>query len=94
MTALLALLVRAAVVLVLLRMVFRFLAALVRGWSGVPAARQGPSPEPRGDLVRDRVCNTFVPRSRALAATVAGEAQHFCSVGCRDAALKAARRAS
>jgi hypothetical protein len=44
--------------------------------------------------VRDRVCNTFVPRSRALSAMVAGEAQHFCSAACRDAALQAARRAS
>jgi hypothetical protein len=39
------------------------------------------------DLVRDRICNTFVPRDRALAGEVAGRIEHFCSVACRDRAL-------
>jgi hypothetical protein len=93
-SSLVAILLRAAAVLVLLRLFLRFVAALVRGLGGVAAAPPGPAPQSGGDLVRDRVCNTFVPRSRALSAQVAGEAQHFCSAGCRDAALKAARRAS
>ncbi len=46
------------------------------------------------DLVRDRVCNTFVARERALQAEVGGRLEHFCSAGCRDKALLEARRAS
>ena len=46
------------------------------------------------DLVRDRICNTYVPRSRALTATVDGHQQHFCSEGCRDKARAAVPRAS
>jgi hypothetical protein len=37
--------------------------------------------------VRDRVCNTFVARERALTATIDGEVEHFCSAACRDLAL-------
>ena len=36
-----------------------------------------------GTLVRDRVCNKFLPRSRALSAEVGGEQFFFCSDGCR-----------
>jgi hypothetical protein len=44
-------------------------------------------PAHRGtDLVRDRVCNTFLPRDRALAGTVGGRTEHFCSAECRDRA--------
>ena len=38
------------------------------------------------ELVRDRVCNTFVPRDRALVGTVAGRTEHFCSAACRERA--------
>jgi len=37
-----------------------------------------------GTLVRDRVCNKFLPRSRALIAEVGGETHFFCSDGCRS----------
>jgi hypothetical protein len=43
------------------------------------------------DLVRDRVCNTFLPRARALPAVVGGREEHFCSVACRDRALSMAK---
>jgi hypothetical protein len=43
-------------------------------------------------LVRDHVCDTFLPRSRALVATVDGREQHFCSEACRDRALSLAAR--
>jgi hypothetical protein len=53
-----------------------------------PAAR---APE---DLVLDRVCHTYVLRSRALSARVAGREEVFCSAACRDQALAAVTRAS
>ncbi|MCG6926503.1 MAG: hypothetical protein LJF30_14480 [Acidobacteria bacterium] len=46
------------------------------------------------DLVRDRICNTYVPRSRALTAKVGGREEHFCSEACRDRARATVARAS
>jgi hypothetical protein len=81
-------------ILLVVRLVGR---ALVGLFSAGPARRQAPPPPPARsaeDLVRDRVCNTFVPRSRALTARVAGQEEHFCSAACRDRALAAVARAS
>ncbi len=94
MSQLLSLVLRAAFVLVLLRLLLRFLAGVVRGYRGEPGPAAGPGAAGASDLVRDRVCNTFVPKGRALRAVVGGEPQYFCSATCRDAALLAARRAS
>jgi hypothetical protein len=56
----------------------------------------GPRPQMRApeDLVLDRVCRTYVPRSRAVTARVAGSEESFCSAACRDRALAAVTRAS
>jgi hypothetical protein len=48
--------------------------------------RQVRAPE---DLVLDRVCHTYVPRSRALMARVSGHEEAFCSAACRDRARAA-----
>ncbi len=91
----LLLVVQALVWLLLLRLLFRTLgSAFSRARPGV--AGSGPRPELRApeDLVQDRVCQTYVPRSRALAARVAGREEHFCSAVCRDKALVAVARAS
>jgi hypothetical protein len=62
------------------------------------ASRRAQAPQRRavksGDLVRDRICNTHVPRQRAVVARIAGREEHFCSVACRDEALHLAQRAS
>jgi hypothetical protein len=55
------------------------------------AASPAAPPKSGVDLVRDRICNTFVPRSRALPAVVAGREEHFCSTACRDRALALAK---
>jgi YHS domain-containing protein len=72
---------------------FKFLLVAVAGWliSRVirgavrPAApgRAQPRREVAGEMVRDRVCNTFLPRSSALVERVGGETHYFCSEGCR-----------
>jgi hypothetical protein len=80
--------VRVLGVLYLLRLLLRWLASL--GRPSVPRAPGGGEPEIAGDLVRDRVCNTYLPRERAVRAVVAGQEEHFCSVACRDRALAAA----
>lgn len=73
----LGLLLRILVVLFVVRLAVRFVAHVIAGLKG----------EPTPALVRDRVCNTFLPRERALRAVVGGREEHFCSTACRDRAL-------
>ena len=73
------LVLRILALLLLLRLLFRFVAAVIRGYRG--------DDRPRSlEMVRDRVCNTFLPRERALSALVDGREEHFCSAACRDRA--------
>jgi YHS domain-containing protein len=52
-----------------------------------PAGARADAPRFEGAMVRDRVCQTFVPRARALSVR-AGDGEHFfCSAACRDAFL-------
>lgn len=78
------LLLRILALLLILRLVFRFVASVVRGYRG----EAGPSLPT--DMVRDRICNTFLPRQRALHAVIGGREEHFCSAACRDRALQTA----
>lgn len=49
------------------------------------AQRRGPAaPALEGEMVRDRVCNTFLPRSKALSLQVGSQQEFFCSERCRD----------
>jgi uncharacterized protein len=78
----LSLLFRIVLVLFVVRLSLRAAVSLF-------APRRTP-PVPGGssvDLVRDRVCNTFLPRSRAITATIAGHEEHFCSSACAQRAL-------
>jgi YHS domain-containing protein len=47
-----------------------------------PSTQAGSVPE--GRMVRDRVCNTFLPVSRALRLEVGSEEHFFCSEACRQ----------
>jgi hypothetical protein len=81
----LAFLVRLVQVLGLLLLVRLVLRALVARRSTPSAPRPATSDR---DLVRDRVCNTFLPRERAVRAMVAGREEFFCSEGCRERGLR------
>jgi hypothetical protein len=74
--------VRFLIALFLVRIGLRFVAGLIQGLR---------EPRPAGplgvEMVRDRVCNTFLPRERAVTALVGGREMHFCSAACRDRAL-------
>lgn len=59
-----------------------------------PRARPAEPPRQIEDLVLDRVCHSYFPRSRAVAGRVAGQEELFCSDACRDKALAAVARAS
>jgi YHS domain-containing protein len=79
---------RVLVVLFLFRILFRLVSGLLAGYRGQVADRKAP---PAGvPMVRDRVCDTFVPRERALSAMVNGHEEYFCSERCRSQALRAA----
>ena len=38
----------------------------------------------RAELVRDKTCNTFVPKDRAIAVRMPDQILYFCSEACRD----------
>ena len=86
---------RILVVLLLVRLLARFVAAVIRGYLGAGTRPSGPSPAhpAQVQLVRDPVCNTFVDPSRALTRDVDGRRSYYCSAACRDRAhvLAAAR---
>jgi YHS domain-containing protein len=75
-------LLRFLLLLVVVRLVFRFLAGLLRGRE----TRVPPGSPQAHDLVRDPVCQTHVPRDRAVRGTSEGNEAFFCSVACRDRA--------
>lgn len=88
-------LLRIILVLLIIRIVLRGLVDLYRGRRATPSP-SAPRPAPRlgVDLVKDRICNTYVPRDRALRAVVQGREEHFCSGECKSRALAAAAQAS
>ncbi len=84
----------AIALLLLLRLVLRFVLGLFQGLAG-PAGAAAPgqasgrtAPGGRatiaGELVRDPVCSTYVPRDSAIAARVGVETRYYCSTACRD----------
>jgi hypothetical protein len=81
--------VRFVIVLLVVRFALRFVAAVIQGYR---EAGEKEAPAPRAiDTVRDDVCDTFLPRARALVERIGGREQYFCSPACRDRALGAAR---
>ena len=78
-------LVRICVALLLLRLVLRFAAGVLRGLRGEPGPDRS---RPKGavDLVRDPVCGTYLSREGALRGRLEGREAYFCSAACRDRA--------
>ncbi len=71
---------RIVAVLFLVRLVLRAFLPLFR-------QPQAPAPPAKaGELVRDPVCKTFVPRESAVRALVGGREQLYCSSACADRA--------
>jgi YHS domain-containing protein len=82
-------LLRLLVIVLLIRAVWGFLRGLAQGAAGAPPIGRGGPREPSPvQLVKDPVCGTYVPRSRALEATAGGETRQFCSETCRSTWLK------
>ena len=70
----------------------RLFSAASRVGRSASAPRPAAGPGPTTVMVRDRVCNTYLPRDRALAESVAGVEHWFCSDRCRRQFLADATR--
>jgi YHS domain-containing protein len=80
------------VVLFSLSAIARLLLSL---WHALLPVRERREAPPSGvTLVRDRVCNTFLPRERALVARIDGHDEYFCSEACHAKALSRDRAAT
>lgn len=55
---------------------------------GHPSGDRAVVPGPGESMVRDRVCNTFLPRSSALLLRQGMEEHFFCSEACRSSFLE------
>lgn len=84
----------AIALLLLLRLALRFVLGLLTGL-GAPSSGSGAGGSAAGgagggrakivgELVRDPVCSTYIPRASAIAVQVGGETRHYCSTTCRD----------
>ncbi len=58
-------------------------AAFLAGFRG-PARPAGAPRAIRDELVKDPVCETYVPRRSAVARTVASATYYFCSTACAE----------
>jgi hypothetical protein len=56
-----------------------FLAGLRGGSRQVPSRRAGTD-----ELVKDPVCDTYIPRRKAISRGSGPEIRYFCSVACAD----------
>jgi uncharacterized protein len=97
--ALISWILRILAVLLLVRLVLRFLGGVVRGYAAPSGSGPGPTrrsnqPATRegGHLVRDPQCGTYVPVARAIREGSGESAIYFCSDTCRHA-WAAARKA-
>lgn len=65
-------------------LVYSVVVALLRGLGHRPSAPPREKSAEGEQMVKDPVCGTYLPRSDALAGTVAGETRYYCSRECRD----------
>ncbi len=80
-------LVRLVFALLVVRLVSRAIGSFLRGRGPASRPASGPARGPAGaDLVRDRVCRTYVPRGSALEADVGSGVEYFCGPACRERA--------
>jgi hypothetical protein len=72
-------------------LVFWLVRRIRKATAPAPIRRAEVSPRFEGAMVRDRECQTFLPRARALTVRAPDGEHFFCSSGCRDAFLARGR---
>ena len=78
---------RVLVILLVIRLILRFLGGVLTGYAGPGPAQKPNQPATRegGHLVRDPNCGTYIPVGRALRDGSGDNAVYFCSETCRNA---------
>jgi len=69
-------------------LIYAMVSAILRIFRGTRPVDRHMPPEKSSsgeEMVKDPECGTYLPRSDALEAHVAGETHYFCSSACRDA---------
>ena len=77
------------VVLILLRLVLRFVLGVFQGMGEPSRDTRGRGRGPdrakvAGALVQDPICGTYIPRESAIAVSVGAGTRFYCSEACRD----------
>lgn len=77
---------RVLLLLIVLRLVFRFVAGVLEGLRQPPRVSRGhrAARAKAVPLAKDPVCGTYVVRDRALTSGAGNDQQFFCSDRCRD----------
>ena len=77
---------RFLLLLIVIRLIWRFLAGVIDGLTPPAARASGGAKRAKKSvpLVRDPICGTYVVRERALTLDTRHETQYFCSERCRD----------
>ena len=71
--------------LIVIRLVLRFVHGLVQGLGSGSSSGGRRPPRAAEQLVRDPVCGTYLPRTRALTTGSGAALRYFCSEQCREA---------
>jgi YHS domain-containing protein len=79
-------LLRLLLVVLVLRLLWRFVASIAEGARQVP--RQTGAGGAAVPLVKDPVCGTYVVRAKALTAGSGDATRYFCSEACRERWLR------
>jgi uncharacterized protein len=61
------------------------------GFTFLSSQRRKRREELGGEMVQDPVCQTYVPKTTAIAKNVSGQTIYFCSQKCADAFFKERR---
>ncbi len=77
--------IRGFIRLIFYAVVIYFVWLVVRIWRAATRPRKAPDPprEIRGEMVKDEICNTYIPKETALREMHQGEEHFFCSEECR-----------
>lgn len=74
-----------AIVAYVIYWVFKF---FERSGKSSQAPRSASSPQIQGKMVKDEVCNTYLPQEEALKEITDGQEHFFCSTECRQKFLE------
>jgi YHS domain-containing protein len=65
---------------------------VLAGFSFPGRPRQGRREQLGGEMVRDPVCETYIPRATAIEKTINGRTVYFCSQTCAEGYARAGKQ--